>query len=118
MIERLVYEAAARLSDAERKHERGAFWGSIHGTLNHLLWADRIWMSRFDGWPPPPVPQKESAAMIADFATLKAEREAADAKIDARFHSLNIQITMIKWLMGMQVAATLAIVWALMRLGR
>lgn len=83
-MNRRIYEAAARLPDAERKREQGAFWGSIHGTLNHLLWADRIWMSRFDGWPPPPVPQKESATMIADFATLKADREAADAKIEAR----------------------------------
>lgn len=82
-MNRRIYEAAARLPDAERKREQGAFWGSIHGTLNHLLWADRMWMSRFDGWPPPPVPQKESAAMIADFRALKAEREAADAKIEA-----------------------------------
>ena len=82
-MNRQLYEAASRLSDAERQRERGAFWGSIHGTLNHLLWADRIWMSRFDKWPPPPVPQKESATMISDFETLKAEREAADAKINA-----------------------------------
>ncbi len=82
-MNRRIYEAAGRLSDEERKRDRGAFFSSIHGTLNHLLWADTIWMSRFDGWPPPQVPSKESAAMIADFATLKAEREAADAKIDA-----------------------------------
>lgn len=82
-MNRRIYEAAARLPDAERKREQGAFWGSIHGTLNHLLWADRIWMSRFDGWPPPPVLQKESATMIGDFAMLKAERETADAKIEA-----------------------------------
>ncbi len=82
-MNRRIYEAAGRLSDTERKREQGAFWGSIHGTLNHLLWADRIWMSRFDGWPPPDVPTKESAATIADFVTLKAEREAADAKIEA-----------------------------------
>ena len=43
-MNRQIYEAAARLSDAERKREQGAFWGSIHGTLNHLLWADRMWM--------------------------------------------------------------------------
>jgi uncharacterized damage-inducible protein DinB len=82
-MNRRIYEAAARLSDAERKREQGAFWGSIHGTLSHLLWGDRMWMSRFDGWPPPEVPGKESATMIADFRALKAEREAADAKIEA-----------------------------------
>ena len=35
----------------ERKEMRGAFFGSIHGTLNHLLWGDQIWMSRFAGTP-------------------------------------------------------------------
>jgi uncharacterized damage-inducible protein DinB len=78
-----LYAAAGRLSDAERKRDRGAFWGSIHGTLNHLLWADQVWMARFDGWPPPAVSSKENANMFADFAALKAEREAADAKITA-----------------------------------
>ncbi|MEQ9176308.1 MAG: DinB family protein, partial [Alphaproteobacteria bacterium] len=28
--------------------DRGAFFGSILGTLNHLLWGDRMWMARFD----------------------------------------------------------------------
>lgn len=42
-----VYAAASQLSDAELKENRGAFFGSIHGTLNHLLVADRIWLQRF-----------------------------------------------------------------------
>ena len=37
-----LYGVADTLSDAERRRERGAFFGSIHGTLNHLLWAARI----------------------------------------------------------------------------
>jgi uncharacterized damage-inducible protein DinB len=76
-----LYDAASRLSDAARRQERGAFWGSIHGTFNHLLWADQIWMSRFDGWEAPKAVQKDSATMIADFAELRPAREAADAKI-------------------------------------
>lgn len=39
--------AADQLSDAARRMDRGAFFGSIFGTLNHLLWADRMWISRF-----------------------------------------------------------------------
>ncbi|MCR6652604.1 MAG: hypothetical protein NVV73_14435 [Cellvibrionaceae bacterium] len=42
-----VYAAASELSDAEFKKNCGAFFGSIHGTLNHLLVADRIWLQRF-----------------------------------------------------------------------
>jgi uncharacterized damage-inducible protein DinB len=76
-----IYDAAARLSDGARREMRGAFWGSIHGTLSHLLWADQIWMARFDGWEAPKVAQKESASLIADFAELRREREGADAKI-------------------------------------
>lgn len=41
--------AADGLDDAVRTADRGAFFGSIMGTLNHLLWGDRIWMSRFAG---------------------------------------------------------------------
>jgi uncharacterized damage-inducible protein DinB len=46
---RSVYAAVAQLDDAEWRAERGAFFGSIRGTLNHLLVADRIWMKRFTG---------------------------------------------------------------------
>src|SRR5215813_3698526 len=80
-MNRRLYGAAARLTDAERKHDRGAFWKSIHGTLTHLLWGDTQWMSRFDSWPKPAVDIKQSATMIDDFAILQARREAADADI-------------------------------------
>lgn len=46
-----VYDASAKLSDEQRKEDMGAFFKSIHGTLNHLLLADRIWMGRFTGRP-------------------------------------------------------------------
>ena len=46
-----LYAACATLSDEERKRDRGAFFRSIHGTLNHLLLADLIWMGRFQGQP-------------------------------------------------------------------
>jgi uncharacterized damage-inducible protein DinB len=80
-MNRRLYGATVRLSDAERRQPRGAFWGSIHGTLNHLLWGDRQWMSRFDNWPKPEEPIKQSAQMIADFAELRGARERADADI-------------------------------------
>jgi uncharacterized damage-inducible protein DinB len=80
-MNRRLFGAAAALSDAERRAPRGAFWGSIHGTLTHILWGDRRWMSRFDGWPKPATPIKESAQMIEDFAELAATRAEADAGI-------------------------------------
>ena len=44
-----LYEAASKLSDADYRADRGAFFKSMHGTLNHLLVGDRIWMRRFTG---------------------------------------------------------------------
>lgn len=45
----LLYGVCERLSDSERKADRKAFFGSIHGTLNHIMVGDRIWMTRFEG---------------------------------------------------------------------
>ena len=41
-----IYAAADTLSPEERAKNRGAFWGSVEGTLNHILWGDRLWLSR------------------------------------------------------------------------
>ena len=77
--ERAALRAAARSStDDERKRDRGAFFGSMHGTLNHLLWGDRMWLGRFTG-EPCAVPAF-GADMFADFAELAREREATDRK--------------------------------------
>ena len=80
-MNRRLYAAAGRLSDAERKQSRGAFWSTIHGTLNHLLWGDLQWMARFDGWERPAQGMKQSTAMYDDFALLAAERTKVDARI-------------------------------------
>ena len=80
-MNRRLYAAAGRLSDAERRRSKGAFWGSIHGTLAHILWGDRMWMSRFAGWPKPEAAIKQSADLIEDFAVLGAERVRADDAI-------------------------------------
>ncbi len=42
-----LYGAAAKISDADYRADRGAFFKSLHGTLDHLLVGDRIWMRRF-----------------------------------------------------------------------
>lgn len=76
-----LYGAADLLSDAERRRERGAFFGSIHGTLNHVLWGDRIWMHRFAGTPKPAGAIKDSPRHVEDWHDLKAQRSAFDATI-------------------------------------
>ena len=71
-----LYACGDELSDADRKSDRGAFFGSIHATLNHLLWADRVWMHRFAGTAKPPGDIKSSAAHISNWQTLKHDRES------------------------------------------
>jgi len=78
MNERL-YALAATLPDADRKRDRHAFFGSIHGTLCHLLWGDQIWLARFLGRPYEVAAY--GASMIDDFADLAREREATDTEI-------------------------------------
>lgn len=82
-MNRRLYEAASRIPDHERKRDRGAFWRSIHGTLNHILYGDRSWMSRFDGWPRPEGGLKQSDAGFDDFGALRAARIEADLGIIA-----------------------------------
>ncbi len=65
----------------ELYRDRGAFFGSIMGTLNHLLWADTLWISRFDGGAGPTVPAKEHFEMTPTPAVWAAERFRMDARI-------------------------------------
>ena len=44
-----LYGVCVGLSDADYRRDLGAFFGSVHGTLNHLLLGDTIWMTRFEG---------------------------------------------------------------------
>src|SRR5262249_6671309 len=65
----------------ERRRARGAFFGSIENTLNHLLWGDRIWMSRFAGTPKPPGGIPQSVSLYGDWGTLKSARADFDRTI-------------------------------------
>ena len=76
---RRVYDDAATLSDDVRKRPLGLFFSSIHGTLNHMLVADYIWMRRFTG--EGPQPERLNQILHEDFAELRAAREAEDERI-------------------------------------
>jgi uncharacterized damage-inducible protein DinB len=76
-----VYDAAGQLSDAEYRADRGAFFKSMHGTLNHLLVADRLWLRRFTG--EGDAPNRLDAILFEEFLELRAAREAEDARIAA-----------------------------------
>ena len=76
---RRLYDACAELSDADYRMPRRAFFSSIHGTLNHLLVTDRIWMGRIEG-----IESGLKALnqiVFEDFAELRTAREAEDERI-------------------------------------
>ena len=74
-----LYDAAATVSDADYRADRGAFFRSLHGTLNHLLLGDRIWMNRFTG--EFELPTRLDEILYDDFAALRADRRKMDASI-------------------------------------
>ena len=74
-----LYDAAARLGDGQYRADRGAFFKSVHGTLNHLLATDRIWMQRFTG--EGDAPDRLDAVLFDTLAELRPAREAEDRRI-------------------------------------
>lgn len=77
-----VIAACETLDPAELVRDRGAFFGSILATLNHLLWADRMWMSRIDGWVRPEGGIAGSVALCPTLAAWKADRMRADGRLE------------------------------------
>lgn len=76
-----LYAACAKLSDAERKQIRPAFFSSIHGTLNHIMVGDRIWLDRFAGKEVPSTGL--DTILYEDFEQLWQARITEDDRIEA-----------------------------------
>jgi uncharacterized damage-inducible protein DinB len=78
---RSLLTAAEDLDDAARNLPRGAFFGSIFGTFNHLLWGDAMWLHRFAGTARPPGGIKDSPGYFIDWAAFRTERARTDDAI-------------------------------------
>jgi uncharacterized damage-inducible protein DinB len=76
-----LYREAEKLDEAQRLMPRGAFFGSIQGTLSHLLWGDAMWMHRFAGTPKPEGGITGSAAFHSRWDGLVRDRTAMDETI-------------------------------------
>ncbi len=74
-----LYDSVAKVDEADYRAARGAFFGSLHGTLNHVLVGDRIWMHRFTG--EEPIYTDLDTVPCDDLSTLRAERKAEDERI-------------------------------------
>jgi uncharacterized damage-inducible protein DinB len=83
-----LYGVAATLSDEVRKRDLGAFFKSIHGTFNHLLLADRVWLARFKGVSVPdgfmgPGIRALDQELYLDFEDLRRQRALTDDELSA-----------------------------------
>lgn len=94
-----LYESCAQLSDEDRKRDLGAFFRSVHGTLNHLLMADHAWLLRGTHDPERYSPRDSRGNAIRitrldqilyeDFAALRAQRRTTDRLLEEWVASLD-----------------------------
>ncbi len=82
-----LYRVVAAMSADDIRRDVGAFFGSIHATLNHILLGDRIWFTRLDGETYPVTGL--DMILYEDFAELGAARAAEDDAIVARMDALD-----------------------------
>src|ERR1700761_4741268 len=78
-----LYEQVGKLDEAEYRRERRGSFGSIHGLLNHVLLADRIWMARFmgGGKTTPPL----DTVLYETFDEIRPARAQEDSNIETFF---------------------------------
>lgn len=94
-----LYEAAASLPASELAADKGAFFGSLLGTLNHLAVADTIWLKRFATHPANhlalepvrqlPAPKALDQLLYPDLAQLENYRAMLDEVILKWAHELH-----------------------------
>jgi uncharacterized damage-inducible protein DinB len=82
-----IYEVAAQLSEVDFHADRGAFFKSVNGTLNHLLVADRIWLKRFTG--KGEAPDRLDVILYGSLSDLRRARRNEDERIIAYVESLS-----------------------------
>jgi len=76
---RRLYAAALAMPDELYRRPTGVFFGSLHGTLNHLLLADRVWLKRLTG--EGEHPSQLNAILYDDRNALARARMAEDARL-------------------------------------
>lgn len=88
-MNRRLYEIIGDFSEEERTAERGAFFGSLHATLDHILFGDRAGLARLTGGALPAFPGRKPAFPV--FADLRREREITDAELLAFAQSVDVE---------------------------
>ena len=84
-----IYVACSKLRDEERRRNGGAWFKSIHGTLNHILLADKAWLGRFTG--EPFVVAALDTELFETWDELRSERVAFDERLIAWIDALEAE---------------------------
>jgi len=74
-----LYATCAQIDDADRRRDLGAFFGSVHATLNHILYGDLAFLSRFTG--DPPTAPALGVDLYDSFDALRVARASIDARL-------------------------------------
>src|SRR5690349_17982198 len=74
-----LYAAALAMPEPQYRQRTGVFFGSLHGTLNHLLLTDRVWLRRLTG--EGEHPPRLDAILFEDRGELARARMAEDARL-------------------------------------
>ncbi|NCU00991.1 DinB family protein [Candidatus Macondimonas diazotrophica] len=109
-----LYAVCADLDEADYRRDLGAFFKSIHGTLNHVLLTDRLWLSRIGVETPVSLPL--NAELYADFVQLRTQRECTDEAIQAAVGALTARdldrdVRYVSVMTGREMRMSLWAVW-------
>lgn len=110
-----LISAADTLDPAALTLDRGAFFGSIAATFNHILFGDRIWLTKFAGTMPPKSPSiPESISETQNWEAFKTERREQDREISTWANqvsakALSEDMTWFSGALGKQVTRPMAI---------
>ena len=88
-MNRKLYATVSLLSDPDRRQDRGAFFGSIYATLNHLLLVDRLWFGRIVGRPSNF--HSLDQELYTDFEEMRRARLEMDTQIESWAQALTDQ---------------------------
>ena len=84
-----LYASCSLLSDEQRQRDGGAWFKSIHGTLNHILLTDKMWLGRFVG-EPFVVPTLDTE-LFETWAEMRREREMLDERLIAWIDGIDVE---------------------------
>ncbi|HXO84321.1 MAG TPA: DinB family protein [Gemmatimonadales bacterium] len=90
---RIIFDAVALLPEEQYHRDLKSSYGGIHGTLAHIVWAEQLWLHRWQGKPNPAVAQGADLKSLAEARTRWEAVEAERGRFVAGLSAANLQDT-------------------------